>query len=132
MLIGADGAWSRVLGVTLIGDAAHLAPPNGEGANTAMQDGAELGQAIAAHPDDIEVALAEYEQAMFPRAAAAAAGEDIYDIMIGDVAPHSWIAMMNDADQTSNMGHVHRAMRPPAPNNPADRDTNRHTHPFDQ
>jgi 2-polyprenyl-6-methoxyphenol hydroxylase-like FAD-dependent oxidoreductase len=91
--------WARVPGVTLIGDAAHLAPPNGEGANTAMQDGAELGQAIAAHPDDTEVALSEYEQAMFPRAAAAAGGEDIYDLMLGDDAPHSWIAMMNDAAQ---------------------------------
>jgi 2-polyprenyl-6-methoxyphenol hydroxylase-like FAD-dependent oxidoreductase len=93
--------WARVPGVTLIGDAAHLAPPNGEGANTAMQDGAELGQAIAAHPDDVEVALAEYEQAMFPRAAAQAGGEDIYDIMLGDDAPRSWIAMMNDAGQAS-------------------------------
>ena len=93
--------WARVSGVTLIGDAAHLAPPNGEGANTAMQDGAELGRAIAAHPDDVEVALAEYEQAMFPRAAAEAAGEDIYDLMLGDDAPHSWIAMMNDAEQPS-------------------------------
>jgi 2-polyprenyl-6-methoxyphenol hydroxylase-like FAD-dependent oxidoreductase len=93
--------WARVPGVTLIGDAAHLAPPNGEGANTAMQDGAELGQAIAAHPDDVEVALAGYEQAMFPRAAAEAGGEDIYDIMLGDDAPHSWIAMMNDAGQAS-------------------------------
>ena len=77
--------WARVPGVTLIGDAAHLAPPNGEGANTAMQDGAELGRAIAAHPDDVEVALADYEQAMFPRAAEAG-GEDIYDIMLGDDA----------------------------------------------
>jgi 2-polyprenyl-6-methoxyphenol hydroxylase-like FAD-dependent oxidoreductase len=93
--------WARVPGVTLIGDAAHLAAPNGEGANTAMQDGAELGQAIAAHPDDTEVALSEYEQAMFPRAAAAAGGEDIYDLMLGDDAPHSWIAMMNDAAQAS-------------------------------
>ena len=93
--------WARVPGVTLIGDAAHLAPPNGEGANLAMQDGAELGQAIAAHPDDVEVALAGYEQAMFPRAAAEAGGEDIYDIMLGDDAPHSWIAMMNDAEQAS-------------------------------
>ncbi|WP_405162062.1 FAD-dependent monooxygenase [Nocardia sp. NBC_01499] len=93
--------WARMPGVTLIGDAAHLAPPNGEGANTAMQDGAELGQAIAAHPDDIEAALAEYEQAMFSRAAAEAGGEDIYDVMIGDGAPHSWIAMMNVAEQAS-------------------------------
>ena len=92
--------WARVPGVTLIGDAAHLAPPNGEGANTAMQDGAELGLAIAAHPDDTEAALAEYEQAMFPRAAEAG-GEDVYDLMLGDDAPHSWIAMMNDAEQAS-------------------------------
>jgi 2-polyprenyl-6-methoxyphenol hydroxylase-like FAD-dependent oxidoreductase len=90
--------WARVPGVTLIGDAAHLAPPNGEGANTAMQDGAELGQAIAAHPGDVEVALAEYEQAMFPRAAEAG-GEDTYDLMLGGDAPHSWIAMMNHAGQ---------------------------------
>ena len=93
--------WARVPGVTLIGDAAHLAPPNGEGANLAMLDGAELGRAIAAHPDDAEVALAEYEQAMFPRAAAAAGGEDTCDIMLGDDAPHSWTAMMNDAEQAS-------------------------------
>jgi 2-polyprenyl-6-methoxyphenol hydroxylase-like FAD-dependent oxidoreductase len=90
--------WARMPGVTLIGDAAHLAPPNGEGANTAMQDGAELGRAIAAHPDDVEVALAKCE-AMFSRAAAEAGGEDIYDIMLGDDAPGSWIAMMNGAEQ---------------------------------
>jgi 2-polyprenyl-6-methoxyphenol hydroxylase-like FAD-dependent oxidoreductase len=92
--------WARVPGVTLIGDAAHLAPPNGEGANLAMLDGAELGQAIAAHPGDVEAALDEYEQAMFPRAAEAGE-EDTYDLMLGDDAPHSWIAMMNGAEQAS-------------------------------
>ena len=94
--------WDRVPGVTLLGDAAHLAPPNGEGANLAMLDGAELGQAIAVHPDDAEIALAEYEQTMFPRAAAAAGAEDTYDLMLGDDAPHSWIAMMCGAGRTES------------------------------
>ena len=91
--------WARVPGVTLIGDAAHLSPPNGEGANLAMLDGAELGQAIAAHPGDAEAALDEYEQAMFQRAAEAG-DEDTYDLMLGDDAPHSWIAMMNGAERS--------------------------------
>ncbi|MEJ2866496.1 NAD(P)/FAD-dependent oxidoreductase [Actinomycetospora sp. OC33-EN08] len=86
--------WERVPGVTLVGDAAHLAPPNGEGANLAMQDGAELGLALAAHPDDVETALAAYEQALFPRAEAATAdGAELYGLMFGPDAPQSLVAM---------------------------------------
>ncbi|MFJ1751072.1 FAD-dependent oxidoreductase [Streptomyces sp. NPDC088116] len=84
--------WDRVPGVTLLGDAAHLAAPNGEGANLAMYDGAELGKALAAHPDDIEAALTEYEQAMFPRGAEAAAeGTELHELLYGDDTPHSLI-----------------------------------------
>jgi len=83
--------WDHTPGVTLLGDAAHLTAPNGEGANLAMYDAAELGKAIAARPDNIETALTEYEHAMFVRSAASAAeAPDLY-VMLGDGTPHSLI-----------------------------------------
>lgn len=93
-----DHRWDRVAGVTLLGDAAHLQPPNGEGANLAMQDGAELGLAIATHPGDLEAALRAYEQAMFPRSADLNdEGTVNNDLLLGDDAAGKLVGILTGA-----------------------------------
>jgi 2-polyprenyl-6-methoxyphenol hydroxylase-like FAD-dependent oxidoreductase len=83
-----DHKWDRIPGVTLLGDAAHLMAPSGEGANLAMYDGAELGKTIAANPDDVEAALFAYEKDLFSRSASEAAEANrILNVCFGDNAP---------------------------------------------
>jgi 2-polyprenyl-6-methoxyphenol hydroxylase-like FAD-dependent oxidoreductase len=65
--------WTHAPGVTLLGDAAHLMPPLGAGANLAMLDGAELAESLAAVPADagpahIDEAVRAFEERMWERA----------------------------------------------------------------
>jgi 2-polyprenyl-6-methoxyphenol hydroxylase-like FAD-dependent oxidoreductase len=86
--------WKRVPGVTLLGDAAHLMMPSGEGANLAMYDGAELGKALAVNPGDVDAALLAYEEALFPRSASAAAeASALSELLFGDASPGSLVGM---------------------------------------
>ncbi|MFE6664848.1 FAD-dependent oxidoreductase [Streptomyces sp. NPDC057697] len=60
--------WAHVPGVTLLGDAAHLMPPLGAGANLAMLEGAELAESIATGPGDPDQAVRAFEERMWARA----------------------------------------------------------------
>jgi 2-polyprenyl-6-methoxyphenol hydroxylase-like FAD-dependent oxidoreductase len=85
--------WPSAPNVTLLGDAAHLMPPVGEGANMAMLDGALLALALAAHPDDFPAAIKEYESEMFERTSAAARmSADMQELLMSPDAAQRMLA----------------------------------------
>lgn len=85
--------WPSSPDVTLLGDAAHLMPPVGEGANMALLDGALLGLALVAHPGDVPAAVQEYEREMFARTSAAARmSADIQELLMSPDAGQKMLA----------------------------------------
>lgn len=64
--------WTHIPGVTLLGDAAHLMPQLGVGANLAMLDGAELAESIATATatgsGDLDETVRAFEERMWARA----------------------------------------------------------------
>ena len=63
-----DHTWTHRPGITLVGDAAHLMPPLGVGANLAMLEGAELAETLLTAGADLDTAVRAFEQAMWRRA----------------------------------------------------------------
>ncbi|MEU5265624.1 NAD(P)/FAD-dependent oxidoreductase [Amycolatopsis sp. NPDC021455] len=81
-------AWTHTPKLTLLGDAAHLMPPLGVGANLALLDGTELGTALATAPR-LGEAVREYETRMLPRSieTAKACAEGLGHLLGDDVHP---------------------------------------------
>jgi 2-polyprenyl-6-methoxyphenol hydroxylase-like FAD-dependent oxidoreductase len=69
-----DQTWSALPNLTMLGDAAHVMPPfAGEGANMAMLDALELSESLYNENfNDVQTAIASYENKMRKKAAAAA------------------------------------------------------------
>ena len=63
-----DQYWEARPDITLLGDAAHLLPPNGEGVNAAMLDALDLTEILTSGEfTDLKSAIAHYEKQMFAR-----------------------------------------------------------------
>ncbi|KAI9632850.1 salicylate hydroxylase [Dioszegia hungarica] len=95
--------WPAQAGVTVLGDAAHLMAPNGEGVNTALADALDLSRLLG-DPFEAETAaewqaavapkLREYEKLMHERAARSFADtEELLGIMHGENGAEAMTAM---------------------------------------
>ncbi|MNS64371.1 FAD-dependent urate hydroxylase [compost metagenome] len=68
--IPVDQTWEARSNITLLGDAAHIMAPSGEGVNLAMLDALELSECLTNNKfEDLQTAIAAYETSMRQRAA---------------------------------------------------------------
>ena len=92
-----DLDWKSVSGLTLAGDAAHLAVPNGEGVNQAMADALKLATEIEKHGmENFDAAVREYEKEMFPRGISSIEeGLAMTGVMFGQEGPEAFMSLMS-------------------------------------
>ncbi|RSL41846.1 hypothetical protein CEP54_015690 [Fusarium duplospermum] len=106
-------SWKRTPGIVLLGDAAHLATPNGEGVNQVMYDSLVLFKKIISELGDekdataydeesdqaaLERAVAAYEAEMLPRALEHIQSSiDLENLMYADDGAARMIEMFGDS-----------------------------------
>ena len=89
--------WTPKSGITLIGDAAHLMAPSGEGANLAMIDAYDLANTIENNYNNIDTAIEEYENKMYPRSEEEAIeSHEALDNVLGQDSPHKLISFFKE------------------------------------
>lgn len=90
--------WPSQPNLTLLGDAAHRMPPNGEGVNQAMLDALELAEALGnAHFDTIEQAIAAFEKQMRQRMLGVEADtRQLLEIMHADNNQEVFLSIFSD------------------------------------
>lgn len=91
-----DVGWKSVGGITLAGDAAHLAITNGEGVNLALTDAVKLASSIAEHGlDNLSQAIQSYEEELSIRGTDTInKGKALAEVMFSD-GPQALIDLMN-------------------------------------
>ncbi|KXS96658.1 hypothetical protein AC579_6329 [Pseudocercospora musae] len=101
--------WTSVTDVTLVGDAAHVTYPNGEGVNNAMHDSLQLAQKIEEFGlNSLDRAVAEYEKLMLPRAREHVKdGLGTRELMFGQKAPEGFKKVFDEhaAQEQGKISH---------------------------
>lgn len=90
-----DQPWPSRPNLTLLGDAAHRMPPNGEGVNQAMADALDLTEALCHEPfATLEQAIASFEEKMRARLVDIEAGtRQLLELMHADNNQQAFPAM---------------------------------------
>lgn len=91
-----DNGWDALPNLTILGDAAHIMPPSGEGVNLAMLDALELSECLTGGDfKDIKTAITAYERKMRTRAAKEAADSmEMKDWMHADGAQTKLVQLL--------------------------------------
>lgn len=92
-----DQTWQAHSNITIIGDAAHLMPPSGEGVNTAMLDALDLSEYLTSGDyKDLQTAIGAYENKMRARGALLAQEAlDGNEVMYGEHALEELISLLS-------------------------------------